>query len=122
MANQSCGRIAILTTAGQTGPRPLEPAESVDLPQPPVYPRTNAIETPWAMAAIPDFAFPETREDRPADLEHSLRFTAALTRIAARDEAVQRLMVEVWNMLKPLDVYQDPDLVRRVQEEIACVA
>jgi 2-polyprenyl-6-methoxyphenol hydroxylase-like FAD-dependent oxidoreductase len=82
----------------------------------------SLIETPWTMAALPDFAFPETRGDRPADFEHSLRFTGALTRIAARDEAVQRLMVEVWHLLKPHDVYQDPDLVRRVQEEMACVA
>lgn len=78
---------------------------------------TSLIETPWAMAAVPDFAYPNTYGDRPADLERSLRFAGALSRIAARDEAVQRLMVEVWHMLKPRSAYQDPELISRVEEE-----
>lgn len=76
------------------------------------------IETPWAMAAIPDFAFPDTRGDRPADLEQSLRFAGALSRIAARDADVQRLAVEVWHMLKPRSAYRDPDLMRRIEAEM----
>jgi 2-polyprenyl-6-methoxyphenol hydroxylase-like FAD-dependent oxidoreductase len=82
------------------------------------------IETPWAMAAIPDFAFPNTRGDRPADLEQSLRFAAALSRIAARDEDLHRLTVEVWHMLRPRSAYRDPDLMRRIEAEMAeaCVA
>jgi 2-polyprenyl-6-methoxyphenol hydroxylase-like FAD-dependent oxidoreductase len=80
------------------------------------------IETPWMMAAIPDFAFPETRGDRPADLDYSLRFAGALSRIAARDAAVQRLMVEVWHMLKPRAVYEEPALRRRVEAEMTEMA
>jgi 2-polyprenyl-6-methoxyphenol hydroxylase-like FAD-dependent oxidoreductase len=77
------------------------------------------IETPWTMAALPDLAFPSARGDRPADLEHTLQFTAALSRLAARDEAVQRLLVEVWNMIEPRSVLHDPKLVRRVEAEMA---
>ena len=33
---------------------------------------TPLIETPWMMAAIPDFVFPETRGERPVDLEETL--------------------------------------------------
>ena len=77
------------------------------------------IETPWAMAAIPDFAFPGTRGQRPADLERSLQFSAAVSRLAARDQAVQRLMIEVWHMLKARSVYQEPEFIRRVEAEIA---
>ena len=39
---------------------------------------TPLIETPWMMAAIPDFVFPETRGERPVDLEERLRFAGAL--------------------------------------------
>jgi hypothetical protein len=77
------------------------------------------IETPWSMAALPDFVYPNTRGDRPADLEQSLRFSEALHRLAIRDADVQRLMIEVWHMLKPISVYQDPDLKARVAEEMA---
>lgn len=77
------------------------------------------IETPWSMAALPDFVYPNTRGERPADLEQSLRFSEALHRLAMRDADVQRLMVEVWHMLKPISVYQDPDLRARVAEEMA---
>jgi 2-polyprenyl-6-methoxyphenol hydroxylase-like FAD-dependent oxidoreductase len=82
----------------------------------------SLIETPWMMAAIPDFAYPETRGERPADLQRSLLFAGALSRLAARDAEVQRLVVEVWHLLKPSSVYQDPELVRRVEAEMAPAA
>jgi len=76
------------------------------------------IEVPWTMAAIPDFAFSVTRGDRPTDLDHSLQFGKALSRIAARDPAVQKLVAEVWHLLRPRSVYQDAGLVRRVEAEM----
>jgi 2-polyprenyl-6-methoxyphenol hydroxylase-like FAD-dependent oxidoreductase len=77
------------------------------------------IETPWTMAALPDLAFPSTRGDRPADLEYSLQFAAAMSRLAARDEAVQRLLVEVWHMIEPRSILLDPRIIRRVEAEMA---
>jgi hypothetical protein len=71
------------------------------------------------MAAIPDFAFPDTRGERPLDLEERLRFAGALSRVAARDAAVQRTVVEVWHMLRPRSAYQDPELQRLIEEEMA---
>jgi hypothetical protein len=71
------------------------------------------------MAAIPDFVFPETRGERPVDLEERLRFAGVLSRVAARDAAVQRLVIEVWHMLRPRSAYQDPELVRLIEEEMA---
>ena len=53
------------------------------------------IETPWAQAEIEDFAFPETKGQRPRDLARSFEFRAALTRLAARDPDVHKLMVEM---------------------------
>jgi 2-polyprenyl-6-methoxyphenol hydroxylase-like FAD-dependent oxidoreductase len=78
----------------------------------------SLIDTPWTMAAIPDLAYPDTRGDRPADLQRSLQFAGALSRLAARDEAVQRMLVEVWHMLKPRSILQDRELMQRVEEEM----
>jgi hypothetical protein len=77
------------------------------------------IETPWASAAIPDFAHPETRGKRPENLAQMLAYSAAMARLAARDPDVHRLTAEVQNLLKPRSVYQDPALVERVLKVMA---
>jgi 2-polyprenyl-6-methoxyphenol hydroxylase-like FAD-dependent oxidoreductase len=71
------------------------------------------IETPWSVATL-DFVFPDTRGQRPADFETTLKFGIALTRLAAEDPAVHKLTAEVQNLLKPRSVYGDPALVQRV--------
>lgn len=71
------------------------------------------IETPWAVATL-DFVFPETRGQRPADFETSLKFAIALTRLAAEDAEVHKLTAEVQNLLRPRSAYRDPALVQRV--------
>jgi 2-polyprenyl-6-methoxyphenol hydroxylase-like FAD-dependent oxidoreductase len=71
------------------------------------------IETPWAVATL-DFVFPETRGQRPADFETTLKFGIALTRLAAEDPAVHKLTAEVQNLLRPRSAYRDPDLMQRV--------
>jgi 2-polyprenyl-6-methoxyphenol hydroxylase-like FAD-dependent oxidoreductase len=76
------------------------------------------IETPWSVAVL-DFAFPDTRGQRPADFETTLKFGIALTRLAAEDPAVHRLTAEVQNLLKPRNVYLDPSLVKRVFAKMA---
>jgi 2-polyprenyl-6-methoxyphenol hydroxylase-like FAD-dependent oxidoreductase len=76
------------------------------------------IETPWSVATL-DFAFPETRGQRPADFETTLKFGIALIRLAAEDPAVHKLTLEVQHLLKPRSVYRDPDLMRRVFAKMA---
>ncbi|MGZ5874956.1 MAG: FAD-dependent oxidoreductase [Bradyrhizobium sp.] len=76
------------------------------------------IETPWSVAIL-DFAFPDTRGQRPADFETTLKFGIALTRLAAEDPAVHKLTAEVQNLLKPRSVYRDPALVQRVLAKMA---
>ena len=71
------------------------------------------IETPWSVATL-DFVFPDTRGQRPADFETTLKFGIALTRLAAEDPAVHKLTVEVQHLLRPRSVYRDPALVQRV--------
>ncbi|MCA6115488.1 FAD-dependent monooxygenase [Bradyrhizobium sp. WSM 1738] len=76
------------------------------------------IETPWSVALL-DFVFPDTRGQRPADFETTLKFGTALTRLAAEDPAVHKLTIEVQHLLKPRSVYRDPTLVQRVLAKMA---
>lgn len=77
------------------------------------------IAAPWAMSAIPDFIYPETTGERPADLEHRLNFRRALGRLAVCDSEVYELLTEIRHLLKPLSLLDDPSIIRRVKEEIA---
>jgi 2-polyprenyl-6-methoxyphenol hydroxylase-like FAD-dependent oxidoreductase len=80
------------------------------------------IEAPWNMSAVPDLLYPQTRGERPADFENSVRFSGALARIAMRDPAVHRLMLEVLHLLRPPSVYQDPGLQELVRQELVEMA
>jgi 2-polyprenyl-6-methoxyphenol hydroxylase-like FAD-dependent oxidoreductase len=79
----------------------------------------NLIEQPWAISAVPDFIYPQTRGKRPEDLEDRLKSQLALTRIATQDPVVHKLVSEVRNLLKPLSTLKEPDLERRVEAEMA---
>jgi 2-polyprenyl-6-methoxyphenol hydroxylase-like FAD-dependent oxidoreductase len=69
----------------------------------------------WSLSTTPDFIDPRTRGERPADIEDSLRFQAGLIRLAASDADVHKLLVGVRNLLQPVSLLRDPDLVQRVQ-------
>jgi 2-polyprenyl-6-methoxyphenol hydroxylase-like FAD-dependent oxidoreductase len=73
------------------------------------------IETPWALAAVPDLAHPSTEGHRPEDLQQRLEFGDGLNRLAAQDAAVHKLMFEVLHLLKPQSLLREPDLVERVK-------
>ena len=76
------------------------------------------IETPWAMAAVPDLAYPDTRGERPPDLAATLQFSQALTRLAAKDPDVHKLTIEVQHLLRPNTAYREPALAQRVMQEM----
>jgi 2-polyprenyl-6-methoxyphenol hydroxylase-like FAD-dependent oxidoreductase len=114
VAAQEAQALARLLTARAAHPDPLEGLA------PPFFAETAAlIETPWASAAIPDFVHPDTRGERPTDLELRLKVGLALTKLAARDAAVHTLVSEVQHLLKPRSVYRDPELMQRVQAVMA---
>jgi len=73
------------------------------------------IETPWTLAATPDFVFPETRGERPPAFADSQRFNAALMRLAADDPAVHRSLLQVQHLLRPLSDLRTPELRERVR-------
>jgi 2-polyprenyl-6-methoxyphenol hydroxylase-like FAD-dependent oxidoreductase len=73
----------------------------------------------WSISATPDLAYPQTRGERPVDLEHTLAFVAALYRLAARDPEVHEVLVAVQHLVRPHDALHNPDLVERVKAEMA---
>jgi hypothetical protein len=50
------------------------------------------LEAPWA-TAVTDFVYPKTRGDRPPDFEKSLKYGAALIRLAADDPSVHLIVL-----------------------------
>jgi 2-polyprenyl-6-methoxyphenol hydroxylase-like FAD-dependent oxidoreductase len=73
----------------------------------------------WSSAAVPDFIHPQTRGEPPADLPYLLRFGRALLNLAARDVEVQRKMLAVRHLVEPQTVFHEPELVRRIEAEMA---
>jgi 2-polyprenyl-6-methoxyphenol hydroxylase-like FAD-dependent oxidoreductase len=72
------------------------------------------IVTPWTLVASQDLAYPQTQGQRPADLEEGAQYFAALDALTAEDVEVHRLMVEVFNLVKPLSVLHEEPLRSRV--------
>lgn len=77
------------------------------------------LDSPWALAALPDLIYPDTQGERPPDFVQSLRFSAALTQLAAEDAGVHKLVMEVQHLLQPRAALRSPDLVARVSEVMA---
>ncbi|WP_154071228.1 FAD-dependent oxidoreductase [Bradyrhizobium lablabi] len=71
----------------------------------------------WSQSAVPDFAHPQTRGERPADLDDSLRFGGGLLRLAGQDATVHKLMMGVRQLIEPGSALGDPELVRRVTSQ-----
>jgi 2-polyprenyl-6-methoxyphenol hydroxylase-like FAD-dependent oxidoreductase len=80
------------------------------------------IEAAWSMSTTPDLAYPQTRGERPADLEHTLDFGAALLRLAAHDPEVHELLVAVRTLARPDAALHEPALVERVRAEMAAAS
>jgi 2-polyprenyl-6-methoxyphenol hydroxylase-like FAD-dependent oxidoreductase len=76
------------------------------------------LETPWSHA-MSDLAYPETRGERPPDLEQKLRYGRALLQLAAGDPEVDRVLSEVRGLLKPFSALREPKLARRVEVLLA---
>jgi hypothetical protein len=67
------------------------------------------IVTPWTLAATQDWVYPQTQGERPADLEEDAQYVAALDTLTAEDVEGHRLMVEVFNLVKPLSaLHEEP--------------
>jgi 2-polyprenyl-6-methoxyphenol hydroxylase-like FAD-dependent oxidoreductase len=81
----------------------------------------DVIEAPWAVA-MNDFVYPKTRGQRPPDFGQRMQYGIALTRLAAEDPAVHKLVTEVNHLLKPHSALREPELVKRVTERMTAAA
>jgi 2-polyprenyl-6-methoxyphenol hydroxylase-like FAD-dependent oxidoreductase len=79
----------------------------------------EVVDTPWALAAVPDFIFPQTRGERPADFAASLQFGRALNRAAAQYADIHRLSGEVQHLLRPRKALTEPHVLERVMSEMS---
>jgi 2-polyprenyl-6-methoxyphenol hydroxylase-like FAD-dependent oxidoreductase len=77
------------------------------------------IKAPWDMSAIPDFIYPSTRGERPANLDQIFAYAAAFGRLAADDVEAHRLDAEVRALLKPPSALAEPGIVAKVMAVMA---
>ena len=75
----------------------------------------SVLQTPWSMSTNADLAFPETRGDRPENFEEGQQFEAALFRAAVDDPVVHRALIEVIQLLRPQDVFNEPHIRERIE-------
>jgi len=78
----------------------------------------EVIATPWALAAALDFAYPQTRGERPAGMSEGARYFAALDSLQSEDRDIQRLILEVFQLMKPLSALSEEPLRNRVLERM----
>jgi 2-polyprenyl-6-methoxyphenol hydroxylase-like FAD-dependent oxidoreductase len=75
---------------------------------------TELNSTPWNLAAGFDFAFPQTRGERPAGAEERARYFAILDRLQITDSEIRRLLTEVFHLVSPLSALLEEPLRSRV--------
>jgi len=71
------------------------------------------IETPWGVAQS-DFVYPATRGIRPADFAQRIQYNMGLTKLAAQDFEVHKLLAEVQHLMRPQSALREPALATRV--------
>jgi 2-polyprenyl-6-methoxyphenol hydroxylase-like FAD-dependent oxidoreductase len=72
------------------------------------------VDTPWALAAVPDLVYPRTVGVRPPEFEMSLRFGVALTRATSLHADIHKVAAEVQQLLRPRAALTAPGIVERV--------
>jgi len=79
------------------------------------FPKAAEINsTPWWLAASFDFAYPQTRGERPPGMEQTARYFAAVDELQREDPKVQRLVTEVFQLLRPVSALQEEPLRSRI--------
>jgi 2-polyprenyl-6-methoxyphenol hydroxylase-like FAD-dependent oxidoreductase len=74
----------------------------------------QAVSAPWTLAANFDFAYPQTRGERPPGLADGAGYLAALDTLQAEDIDVQRLVTEVFQLSKPISALREQPLLSRI--------
>ena len=72
------------------------------------------IESPWTLAAMADFMFPDTKGERPDNLAQVYEYMQSLDALSVNDVEVHRLIADVLNLVRPVSALQEPKIKRRV--------
>jgi 2-polyprenyl-6-methoxyphenol hydroxylase-like FAD-dependent oxidoreductase len=78
----------------------------------------EVITAPWTLAANFDFAYPQTRGERPPGMQEGALYFAALDSLQSEDIEVQRLIMEVFQLQKPLSALTDEPIRSRVLQRM----
>ncbi|HXD91402.1 MAG TPA: hypothetical protein VNU00_10125 [Candidatus Binataceae bacterium] len=78
----------------------------------------DVISAPWTLAANFDFAYPQTTGERPPAMAEGARYFVALDALQVEDPAVQRLLVEVFQLIKPIAALWDEPIRDRVMARL----
>ena len=74
--------------------------------------------TPWNLAAMFDFAFPQTRGQRPSGSQERAGYFLTLDRLQASDPEIRRAMLEVSHLVRPLSSLFEEPLHSRVRAQM----
>ncbi|GAB2916460.1 FAD-binding monooxygenase [Paraburkholderia jirisanensis] len=69
----------------------------------------------WRSSVLPDLGYPETRGERPENLDEMLQYNVALHRAAYLDADVHRRLFNVISLLKPPSEIQAEEVVAKVK-------
>ena len=82
------------------------------------FPKAAEIaDNAWALAANLDLSYPQTQGERPPDLREQQAYFAAVDALMPEDAEVQRLLIEVGNLCKPLSALNEEPLRSRALAE-----
>jgi hypothetical protein len=79
----------------------------------------KAVLTPWLLASLVDFAYPQTRGERPAELSKWGPYLRTLESLLVEDLEVHRLAAQVTQLARPLSALEEEPLRSRVQSRMA---
>ena len=79
------------------------------------FPKAAAIAgNAWKLAANLDLVYLQTKGERPPDLRAQLSYFAAVDALSIEDVEIQRLMIEVNSLCKPVSILNEEPLRSRV--------
>jgi len=78
----------------------------------------EVVSAPWGLAAQSDFAFPQTRGERPVATDDTGAYLAAVEALSIDDIQIQALVWNVFGLAKPLSTLWEEPLRSRVIERM----
>jgi 2-polyprenyl-6-methoxyphenol hydroxylase-like FAD-dependent oxidoreductase len=82
----------------------------------------EVIATPWRLAASADFQYPETTGERPENSEERGLYLLALNEIGIEDVEVNRLLAEVFQLIRPMSDLDAEPLRGRARARMKVIA